>query len=60
MAHKYEVSTNDGTYNVTTNDHHDDHGEHKFKNVLLNIIVTTATSVASGLIVHKFTYKGRA
>jgi hypothetical protein len=59
MAHSYEVQTSDGTFNVDTQHHHDDHGDSAFKKHLLDIILSTASGVASGLIVHRFTYKGR-
>jgi len=59
VAHLYEVKHSDGqTYNVTTDQHHDNHHESDFKDHLVKIIERTVSGVAVGYILH-FTLKRR-
>ncbi|HEY1612084.1 MAG TPA: hypothetical protein VGF97_00145 [Rhizomicrobium sp.] len=59
MANQYEAHLTTGEkYNVTTDDHHDDHTDDRFKNLLLGIIQSSAGGVISGTVMH-FVFKGR-
>lgn len=61
MSHEYDVHLSDGSsYNVKTPNHHDDHDTNTFASHLLDIIKSIVGNVASGVLVHRFTYKGRA
>lgn len=59
MKHHYEVSTSDGTFNVHTDNHHDDHNDAWFRQHLVQAILNGVANVASGIILHHYTYKGR-
>lgn len=59
MKHHYEVSTNDGTYNVRTDNHHDNHDDAWFRQHLIQAILNAAANVAGGIVLHHYTYKGR-
>lgn len=59
MAHFYEVRTSDGNFNVSTDNHHDNHSDEWFRQHLIQAILDTARDVASGIILHHYTYKGR-
>ena len=59
MAHLYEVATNQGTHNVTTPHHHEEHDEKTFTQHLIDVIKQSSSQIISGLVVHRITYKGR-
>jgi hypothetical protein len=58
MAHLYEVQTNQGTYDVTVSKHHDHMTKSDFERALTQAILGIGQTVAGGLILHRFTYKG--
>jgi hypothetical protein len=58
MAHKYEVHTDKGTFDVTTPHHHDDHHEDTFLKHLLDVIKGAAGGVGAGMIM-RYIYKGK-
>lgn len=61
MSHEYDVQLSDGKkYSVKTQHHHEDHDTNTFANHLLDVIKNILGTVASGVIVHRFTYKGKA
>ena len=59
MAHLYELVTNQGTHNVTTPHHHEDHDEANFQKHLIDVIKQSSAQIISGLIIHRITYRGR-
>ena len=59
MAHLYEVSTSSGTFDVTTDQHHDDHSDAVFREHLIQAILNAAANLAGGVILHHYTYRGR-
>jgi hypothetical protein len=59
MSHIYEVHTSDGTYNVTTDNHHDNHDDAWFREHLAQAILNIAVNVVGGVILHHYRYKGR-
>lgn len=58
MVHHYEVSTSDGTYNVTTDQHHDDHSDAVFRQHLTQAILNAAANLVGGIVLHHYTYRG--
>ncbi len=59
MANVYEAKHSNGQhYTVTTDHHHDDHGDENFKKMLTDIIKSSAGGVISGTVLH-FAFKGR-
>jgi hypothetical protein len=59
MAHAYEVHTSDGqSYDVTVQEHHDDHPNDAFKKHLLDVIKGSVSGVISASVI-RFAYKGR-
>lgn len=59
MAHVYEVATNQGNFDVNTPHHHGDHDDKTFAQHLLDVIKQSGAQIVAGLVVHRFTYKGR-
>lgn len=57
--HVYEVSTSDGTFNVNTDQHHDNHSDAAFRQHLMQAILNAAANLAGGIVLHHYTYKGR-
>lgn len=58
MAHVYDVQTNNGGFDVTVAQHHEHMTKADFERALTQAILTLGPSVASGLILHRYTYKG--
>lgn len=59
MAHLYEVETNKGTKQVETDHHHDNLSAADFQRILLAAVANALGGLAQGLVLHRFTYKGR-
>lgn len=60
MGHMYEAHTNDGqSFDVSTPHHHSDHDDQTFRNHLLDVIKQSASQIIAGVVVHRYTYKGR-
>ncbi|MEA3012443.1 MAG: hypothetical protein QOD42_988 [Sphingomonadales bacterium] len=59
MAHLYEVHTNQGTYDVPTDHHHDHLSVADFERILVQTICNSVANVAGNLILHRYTYRGR-
>jgi hypothetical protein len=56
MANQYRVETDKGTYDVTLNEHH----EHMSKADFERALVTALASLGSGILLHHYTFRGRA
>lgn len=53
MANVYEVKLSNGqSYTVTTEEHHDNHSEERFKRILGDILKSSTSTVIGGTILH--------
>ncbi len=59
MAHVYDVQTNKGGFDVTVQQHHEHMTKADFERALVQARMTLGPSVASGIILHRYTYKGK-
>ena len=58
MAHVYDVQTNKGGFDVTVAEHHEHVTRSDLERALLQALGTLGASVASGIVLHRITYKG--
>jgi hypothetical protein len=58
MAHLYDVQTSNGGFDVTVAQHHEHMTKADFERILTQAIINIGPSIASGLILHHYTYKG--
>jgi len=59
MAHLYDVQTNKGGFDVKTDHHHTHMSLADFERLLTQAILNLGGGIAQGLVVHRYTYKGR-
>lgn len=54
MAYIYSVQTNKGTHDVAVQQHHEHMSQADFERILLQALL----SLGSGLILHRYSFKG--
>lgn len=55
MGYVYSVQTNRGTYDVTVQQHHDHMSQADFERILVQALI----SLGSGILLHRYSFKGR-
>jgi hypothetical protein len=58
VAHVYDVQTDQGGFKVTIEKHHTHMSVADFERALTQAILNALPAVASGVILHHYTYKG--